>query len=120
MTRFQKEISGQLGEYWKKDAEKRAQDYVTQANNEAVVDDAGAIRWKSNGSYLMDDFCEVLEYAGYPFSREATRVKRVTQVKAELEEYRKNPPVIDVAELRAAFGDGVTVVDVISGSTIHL
>ena len=64
MTRFQREISGDLGTYWQQDATMRVHDYVEEAKVETEVDSNGAIRWKTNGNYLMDDYCEILEYAG--------------------------------------------------------
>lgn len=123
MTRFQQEISGQLGAYWQANAEKEVQAAVEQAARDAAVDETGAISWKSNGRYLMDDFCEKLEHAGFPFSREATRCAREAQVHLELAEYRKNyraPSLDEVEEMRKAFGDGATVIDVLSGHKIHL
>ena len=123
MTRFEREITGQLGEYWQKDAEKEVQRAVAEADRNAIVDENGAIKWKSNGSYLMDDFCEKLEYAGYPFSREATKNARDIQVHRELNEYRKNqkaPSPEELEAMRAAFGEGTTIVDVLSGRTIQL
>lgn len=123
MTRFYQEITGVLGDYWKKDATKRVQDYVEEAKMKADVDSNGAIRWKNNGNYLMDDYCEVLEYAGYPFSREATKAARDAQVAQQLADYKSNPPMMTdeyIAEMRAAFGSGTSVVDVISGQQILL
>lgn len=63
-SRFQKEIAGDFGDYWKRDALKRVDECTKQADEEAVVEDDGAIKWKDSGNYLMDDFCEVLEYVG--------------------------------------------------------
>lgn len=123
MTRFYKEISGLLGEYWKKDAMKRVEQYTLNAFNECTVENDGAIKWKVNGSYLMDDMCEVLEYAGFLFSRKATALKREAQVHKEIKEYRKNPPAItseDVAEMRAAFGARTKVVNVITGQVFRV
>jgi hypothetical protein len=123
MTRFQQEISGQLGAYWQQSAEKEVAAAVAQAVKETTVDETGAISWKSNGSYMMDDFCEKLEFAGFPFSREATRYAREVQVHEELTEYRKNyrgPSASEMDEMRKAFGEGATVVDVISGATVQL
>lgn len=123
MTRFQKEITGQLGAYWQQSAEKEVQAAVEHAREAAIVDENGAIAWKSNGSYLMDDYCEKLEHAGFPFSREATRAARDAQVEQELAEYRKNyrgPSAEELREMRRTFGEGATVVDIISGATIQL
>ena len=123
MTRFQQEISGALGEYWKTSALKDVERAVLKANEDATVDEDGAISWKCNDRYLMDDFCEKLEYAGYHFSRTATAEKRAEQTRKSIEEYKKNqaePTEDELAEMRAAFGKGSQVVDVISGRVIQL
>lgn len=123
MTRFEREISGELGAFWKQNAQEEVRKAVFWAENDAEVDEFGAIRWKNNKRYLMDDLCEKLEYACYPFSRKATARARAIQVDEELAEYRKNPPQIDaemMAEMRSAFGDGAVVVDIISGRKIYL
>lgn len=118
MTRFEREISGSLGAYWKKSAEEEVKKAVAQAETEATVDEDGAIQWNSNGRYLMDDFCEKLEYAGYPFSREETGKKRTAQNEETLAGYRSRHREMDaetLAEARAAFGEGTTVVNVLTG-----
>lgn len=123
MTRFEREISGSLGAFWKNHATEEVKKAVAKADAEAEVDVDGAIRWNCNGRYLMDDFCEMLEYAGYPFSREATGKKRDAQNAEELAEYRRNYKELDeetLAEARAAFGEGATVVDVLTGEKTKL
>ncbi|WP_061322105.1 hypothetical protein [Clostridium botulinum] len=123
MTRFEKEISGSLGAFWKQHAAEEVKKAVVKADAEAEIDTDGAIRWNCNRRYLMDDFCEMLEYAGYPFSREATRKKRDAQNAEELAEYRKNYKGLDeetLAEARAAFGEGTTVVDALTGEKTKL
>ncbi len=123
MTRFEREISGSLGAFWKKNAEEEVKKAVAQAEKDATVEVDGAIRWNSNGRYLMDDFCEKLEYAGYPFSRKVTAEKREAQVEEELAEYRRNRKGFsaeELAEARAAFGEGTTVVNVLTGEKTKL
>ena len=123
MTRFEREISGSLGEFWKKNAEEEVRKAVAQAETQATVDADGAIRWESNGRYLMDDFCEKLEYAGYAFSREATAAKRDAQNAESLAEYRRNDKGFsreELAEAREAFGEGTTVVNVLTGKKTKL
>lgn len=66
MTRFGREISGSLGAFWEKHAQEEVKKAVAKADADAVVDSDGAICWSNNGRYLMDDFCEMLEYADYP------------------------------------------------------
>ena len=123
MTRFEREISGSLGAFWKKNAEEEVRKAVAQADAQATVDADGAVRWNSNGRYLMDDFCEKLEYAGYAFSREATAAKRDAQNAESLAEYRRNDKGFsreELAEARAAFGEGTTVVNVLTGKKTKL
>lgn len=118
MTRFEREISGSLGAFWKKNAEEEVKKAVAQAEKDATVEADGAIKWNSNGRYLMDDFCEKLEYAGYDFSRDATAKKRDAQNEESLAEYRRNYKGLsaeELAEARAAFGGGTTVVNVLTG-----
>ena len=96
----------------------RSKKAVAQAEKDATVEADGAIKWNSNGRYLMDDFCEKLEYAGYDFSREATAKKRDAQNEESLAEYRRNYKGLsaeELAEARAAFGEGTTVVNVLTG-----
>ena len=90
MTRFEREISGSLGEFWKKNAEEEVRKAVAQADTQTTVEADGAIKWTGNGRYLMDDFCEKLEYAGYAFDREATARKRDAQNGESLAQYRRN------------------------------
>ena len=96
---------------------------MVQADTQATVDADGAIKWTGNGRYLMDDFCEKLEYAGYAFDREATAGKRDAQVEESLAEYRRNDRGLSgeaLAEARAAFGEGATVVNVLTGRKTRL
>ena len=123
MTRFEREISGSLGAFWKKNAEEEVRKAVAKADADAAVEADGAIKWNSNGRYLMDDFCEKLEYAGYAFSREATAKKREAQNAESLAEYRRNDKGLTgeaLAEARAAFGEGTTVVNVLTGRRTRL
>ena len=123
MTRFEQEISGRLGDFWKRNAQEEVKKAVAQADEKATVEEDGAIRWTGNGRYLMDDFCEKLEYAGYPFSREATAGKRDAQNEESIAEYRRNHKGLSgeaLAEARAAFGEGTTVVNILTGERTKL
>ena len=117
MTRFEKEISGALGEYWIKSAEKEVEKICKDAAERATVEADGAIKWNSSGNYLPDDCCEKLEYAGFEFSREATAAKRDAQQRKSLEEYRayrkeNGYSEEELAEMRAAFGAGERMMDI--------
>lgn len=121
MTRFQMEISGKLGDFWKKNAENEVKKAVEQADREAMVDSDGAIYWIKSGNYIPDDYCEKLEYAGYKFDRQATKKAADAQLKNFLEAYRKNHhgfTAEEMAEARAAFGPGTVVVNVLTGEEV--
>lgn len=142
MTRFLQEISGKLdkevverkrlrGEtvsnphYWEESAKRELENKMNEASEKAVVDENGVIRWKSNNRCLMDDYCEILEYGGFDFSREATAKARSVEDAKFIKEYResmKNHVYSDeeMAEMRNAFGEGTKVVNVISGKEIML
>ena len=121
MTRFQQEISGKLGAFWKNHAEKEVKEAVEQADREATVEPDGAIRWIRSGNYIPDDYCEKLEYAGYKFDRQATKRARDAQTEKSLERYRKSHrgfTAEEIAEARAAFGPGTVVVNVLTGEEV--
>ena len=83
----------------------------------------GAAFWNSNGNYLPADCCEILAHTDFPFSPEETAKAREAQTAAFLENYRKNytgPSEEEKAEMRAAFGSGSTVIDIITGERISL
>ncbi len=53
----------------------------------------------------------------------ATRAAREAEVQAGLESYRASkraPSAEEMAEMRAAFGKGATVVDILTGENIRL
>ena len=125
MTRFQKEISGEFGEWWKKNAEREVSEALNRVKTDAIVEEDGAIRWISSGNYIPDDYCEKLEYGGYNFSREATRIKKDEQQSKFAEEYRERmknykPSEEELYEMRCAFGKDVKIVNIITGQKIFL
>lgn len=123
MTRLEKELKGQLGEYWKADAEKRlAHARAEYEAGEITVDENGVAR-NCIGRPLMSDMAEVLTLARIKFSLEATKQAREEYVMKEVAQYiEKNyqPSTEEKAEMRNAFGPGTTVVDVISGKKVKL
>ena len=122
-TRFQRELSGELGAYWQRQAEaelKRVKDDLD--SGEITIDEAGVAR-NCIGRALMDDLLEKLLLVTDKADSAATRATREAEVQADLESYRasrKAPSAEELAEMRAAFGEGTTVVDVITGEEIQL
>ena len=71
----------------------------------------------------MEDQMEILSFTSWRFSEDATRAARDEEVSKFAAEYKKNqsaPSQEEIFEMRAAFGEGAKVVDVISGQVIQL
>ena len=126
MTRFERELSGALGAYWKSSAEKEIRKMEErQMNGEIFFGADGVVRWTSNHRVMPKDCREILAHSAYRdlFDEEASRAAEDAETAASLEAYRKNyqgPSEEEKAEMRAAFGTGSTVVDVITGKRIRL
>lgn len=124
MTRFVRELNGDFGEFWKKNAEQDIVKMQKRADaGEIEVDENGAAFWVSSNNYLPEDCAEMLSYTDFIFDIQATAEARDKQTNEFLEEYRKNykgPSEEEKAEMRAAFGEGAEIVDVITGKTIRL
>jgi hypothetical protein len=89
------------------------------------IDVAGVGRWTTNNHVIPDESAAMLIALGLAqgLDPEATAAARETETRAFLAAYRANPPVVDaeqLAEMRAAFGEGVTVVNVITGQETQL
>ena len=123
MTRFQRELSGELGAYWQRQAEAELAKVKADLDSGAItIDEAGVAR-NCIGRALMDDLLEMLVLVTDKADSAATQAARAAEVEADLESYRANrkaPSAEDLAEMRAAFGEGTKVVDVITGEEIQL
>ena len=122
-TRFQRELSGELGAYWQRQAEADLERIKADLDSGAItIDEAGVAR-NCIGRALMDDLLEKLLLVTDRADSAATRAAREAEVKADLESYRaarRAPSAAEMAEMRAAFGEGSTVVDVLTGEKIFL
>lgn len=123
MTRFQRELSGELGEFWKKEAEKQLDKVRAELAEGKISIDAEGVARNCIGRVLMDDLLEQLGMVTDKVNVEATRAARETENAAFLAEYRVRrnaPSAEELAEMRATFGAGTTVVDVLTGEKIAL
>ena len=123
MTRFEKELSGALGAYWKASAEKElAQVKADLEAGKITIDEQGVAR-NCIGRVLMNDMLEKLAMVTDKVSVENTQAAREAENRKTIEAYRKadhQPSSEELWEMRAAFGRGTTVVDVITGRKIRL
>lgn len=124
MTRFEQELSGRLGAFWKKNAEQQIERMQAKADNDEIRTNAhGGAFWTSNGNYLPADAAEILGHTNFTFSLEETARARAEQTKAQLERYSRaatEPTAEERSEMRAAFGTGTTVRDCITGRRVRL
>ena len=121
MTRFAMELKGELGAFWKKNAEEEIRKMQARADNGEICTTAvGAAYWGSSGNYLPADCAEILTYTDFSFSVEETTKAREAQTAEFIRNYHHEVTEEERAEMRAAFGTGTTVVDVISGKKIKL
>ena len=85
MTRFAREWNGELGAFWQKNAHEEAARLLAQRNNIEVEED-GAAKWRSNGSYLRNHRTTTEERAEMEaaFGKGTTVVNIITGEKIKL------------------------------------
>ena len=121
MTRFARELKGELGAFWKKNAEEEIRKMQARADHGEICTTAdGAAYWVNSGNYLPADCVEILTYTDFAFSVEETTKAREAQTAEFIRNYHHEVTEEERAEMRAAFGTGTTVVDVISGKKIKI
>ena len=122
-TRFQRELSGELGAYWQRQAEAELERVKADLDSGAITIDGAGVARNCIGRALMDDLLEMLVLVTDKADGAATQAAREAEVKADLESYRavrRAPSATEMAEMRAAFGKGAAVVDVLTGEKIQL
>lgn len=123
MTRFAEELNGMRGDFWKKEAEKELA--RVQADYEAgkiTIDEKGIAR-NCIGRILMADMLEKLALVTDEVDVEATTKAYDEETHKELEAYRATKRGFteeELIEMRATFGTGTVVTDMITGEKITL
>ena len=123
MTRFERELSGALGAYWKTSAEKELTRIRQELEQGRITIDKNGVARNQIGRVLMNDLLEKLTYITDAVDAEATAAAREEEVERSLAAYRANAkPAGKEAkkEMRAAFGKGQTVVNILTGERITL
>lgn len=118
MTRFMQELNGTLGEFWKQRAEKELETVRADLDAGKITIDEKGIARNCIGRVLMSDMLEKLALVTDRVDVEATTAAREAEVAKELESYRANKKphsAEELAEMRAVFGKGTTVVDIFTG-----
>ena len=123
MTRFEKELSGALGAYWKKEAEKELERVKKDLDEGKITIDENGIARNCIGRTLHDDMLEKVAMVSDKVNVEATRAARDEETAKVIEAYRASytgPSEEEMFEMRAAYGKGTTVVDIFTGKKIRL
>ncbi len=125
MTRFEQELSGALGEFWTKEAKKELERVKAELEEGKITIDEEGVARNLIGRALMNDMLEKLLFVTDRVNAEATRKARNIEVKKAIDEYKEYRAKEgygeeELKEMRAAFGKGTKVVDILSGETIEV
>ena len=123
MTRFMRELNGDFGAFWKAEAEKELGRIKADLDTGKITIDESGVARNCIGRPLMDDMLEKLALVTDKADVAATNAAREAEVAKELESYRANKKphtAEELAEMRAAFGPGTTVVNILTGETTNL
>ena len=123
MTRFERELRGEYGLYWQKEAEKALKETQKELDKGKITIDENGVPINCIGRVVTDDILIQLTYLTDKVDVQAARDAREEETARELENYRrhaKDPSPEELYEMQAAFGKGVTVVNVLTGKSITL
>lgn len=123
MTRFERELSGALGAYWKNSAEKELEEIRKDLEVGKITIDENGVARNCIGRVLMSDMLEKLTYVTDEVDTEATKAARDEEVTRSLADYRRNAKPAseeEISEMRAAFGEDQTIVNILTGERITL
>lgn len=117
MTRFQMELSGMLGEFWKKQAEQELQKVKSDLDSCRITIDGDGVARNCIGRALADDMLEKVELVAPDcVNVSATRATYAAERDMALRRYASREiGAEEMHEMRSAFGAGATVVDVLTG-----
>ena len=119
MTRFERELSGELGAFWKKDAEEELERVKADLEVGKITIDENGVARNCIGRALQSDMMEKLLHITDRADAKATAEASSEEAAEAIENYRRNHRTTreELQEMRAAFGEGETVVDIFTGET---
>ena len=123
MTRFEKELSGALGAYWKKEAEKELERVKKDLDEGKITIDENGIARNCIARILHDDMLEKVAKVSDKVNIEATRAARQEETAKVIDSYRASYKGVsheEMSEMVAVFGTGTTVVNILMGTRITL
>ena len=125
MTRFEADLNGVFGEYWKRDAENKMKDVKEEIEVGRISIDENGIARNCIGRVIMSDLLEVVAKVSDKVDVAATMAARKEEVEKSIKEYKEQRKGCsyseeELAELRAIHGPGAKIVDCITGESIIL
>ena len=125
MTRFEQELNGMLGDYWQKEAERELAKIAEEIKNGKITIDENGVAYNCIGRVLMDDMAEKVAHVDSRINLKATEEARLEEVEKSIAQYREarknyRRSEEEMYEMRAAFGTGTTVIDLLTGEEITL
>ena len=125
MTRFERELRGEYGEFWKKKAVQYLHKIEEEVfRGEITIDKEGVAR-NCIGRVVVDEVANALDYiirdGSFRLDKtvEARDAEDIQFIKNYISQNRK-PSDEELLEMKSAFGEGSKVVDIISGKEIRL
>lgn len=125
MTRFDRELRGEYGEFWKKKAIQYLHKIEEEVfRGEITIDKEGVAR-NCIGRVVVDEVANALDYiiqdGSFKLDKtvEARNAENTQFIKNYMAQDR-NPSDEELLEMKAAFGEGATVIDVLTGKRIQL
>lgn len=124
-TRFQKELSGELGEFWVKSAQAELESVRKDLEAGEITIDANGVAYNCIDRVVAPHILERLTYVTDRVNVEATKKASDAEAHQAAVAYRAAmanhvPSDEEMYEMRAAFGAGATIIDVLTGQTICL
>lgn len=125
MTRFDRELKGEYGEFWKKKATQYLHKIEEEVSKGEITIDKEGVARNCIGRVVVDEVANALDYIiqDGSFSWDKTIEARNKENEEFLKEYASREPHYsseEIAEMKAAFGQGTKVVNVLTGREIQL
>jgi len=106
------------GHPFRKDSERTLDMFHTD-----TIIENGVVRWKASNNIPPSDILEFWNHLGFDFDYELSKQVAEKEIAEAIENYRKQQRKLSAEkeyEMRAAFGEGTTVVDVFTGKEYKL
>lgn len=122
-TRFEKELNGSLGAFWQKEAEKELAKIAKEIENGEITFDENGVAYNCIGRILMDDMAEKVAHVDSRINLKATEEARLEEAEKFFAKYRgtkRTRSEEEMAEMRATYGRGTKMVDLLTGEEFTL